>query len=297
MKLGFLTPYSEDIVAFASNNGFECLELSGPPAEWLGDSDAARMAREEARECLDVYGVEVASFLIGFPSIRTPETEMPAALERLGQVFDVCKEMDGAVATGAGPMGYDPTKSLEENVEMYKAVYTLVGELAAEKDVKIGFENWPGGRGPYGEGGNLAVTPRAWEMMFEAVPCENIGLEFDPSHLMWQWIEPLEILDRFISRIHMVHAKDTQIYRERLNMSGVYPDGRAGWWRYRLPGFASFDWEALFRRLYELGYEGNVVIEHEDGTFSGDRRLEGFRLSGNYLHRCMYTNRCCCGSC
>lgn len=284
MKLGILTGYSEEIVKFAGDDpSFECLEISGPPAEWIGDTDEACAAREKAKALLEENGLVVASFLSGWPSIRTSKDELEGQLERLSKVMDVCIDMDGAVLTGAGPMGYDASISLEENVKRYKEVYSPVAELAAEKGVKIGFENWPGGM-PYGDGGSLAVTPAAWELMFDAVKSDQIGLEFDPSHLIWQGIDPLLALKEFVDKVNMVHGKDTEIFKDRLNKTGAF---YRGWWRYRLPGFAEFDWEKFFVILHEKGYDGNAVIEHEDPVFSGDRRLEGFHRCGKFLSKCI----------
>ena len=120
--------------------------------------------------------------------------------------------------------------------------------------------------------------------MLEAVPSKQIGLEFDPSHFIWQGIDSFRAAREFISRIHIIHAKDTQIYDERVAWGGTF--GR-GWWRYRLPGFAKFDWHGFFALMYELGFDGSVVIEHEDDSFSGDRRNLGFLLSGDYLKKAL----------
>ena len=286
MKLGFLTGYSIEMVDFAGNDpSFECLEISGPPKEWIGDTGAAHSAREQAKRLIAGRDLSVASFLIGWPSIRTPKDELPAQLEHLGKIMDVCKAMDDAIITGAGPMGYDPTVSLADNVTRYKEVYSPIADLAEKKRVKLAFENWPGGRGPFGEGGNLAVTPEAWGLMFDAVPSKQIGLEFDPSHLIWQWIDVFAALEEFADRVYVLHAKDTEIFESRVRRSGVFR--RGGWWRYRLPGFANFDWKRLFARLHERGFDGPVIIEHEDPVFDGDRRLEGFHRCGVFLKGCI----------
>jgi len=196
-------------------------------------------------------------------------------------IMDVCKDLGGAVYTGAGPSGYDTSKSLQDNVSIYKEVYSHVAELAEQKGVKVAFENWPGGK-PFGEGANLPITPYAWELMFNALPSDYIGLEFDPSHLMWQWIDPYKAVRDFAKHIFMVHLKDTQIFYDRLAKVGNHG---SGWWTYRLPGFGELNWHKFFTVLYEFGYKGNMVIEHEDPIFSGDRRNEGFIIGGNYLRK------------
>ena len=279
MKLGFLTGYSDDIVKFAGEGPFDCLEISGPPGEWVGDSDAACTAREKAKSVLDANGIVVASFMMGWPSIRSTADELKEQLEQLAAVMDVANFMGDVVLTGAGPRGFDPSKNLKENAAMFKEVYTPVDELATEKGVKIGFENWPAGR-PLSDNASLAATPESWEAMFEAVDSEFIGLEFDPSHLMWQWVDPYEAARKFAAKINMVHLKDTEINEERLSFVGTQG---GGWWRYRLPGYGRLDWEKFLGLLKELGYTGNAVIEHEDPVFSGERHREGLMVSGTYL--------------
>jgi len=280
MKLGFLTPFSEEIVKFASEGPFDCLEVN-IPQEWVGDTDEACKAREEAKAILKKYDIFIASIMAPMLSLRTPKEEMDEQLKKVADIMDVCNDMGGAVYTGAGPSGYDISKRLPENVEIYKEVYTPVGELAAEKGVQIAFENWPGRRA-FGDGANLPITPQAWEMMFSALPAEFIGLEFDPSHLMWQDIDPYQAAKDFADHIFMVHLKDTEIFYDRLRRVGNHA---RGWWTYRLPGFGELDWHEFFTILYEAGYTGDMVIEHEDPVFSGDRRMEGFLLCGNFLRK------------
>jgi sugar phosphate isomerase/epimerase len=277
MKLGFLTPFSEDALKLARQGPFACLEVGGAAA-WLDRPEQ----RKEALSLLDRYGLFVASFMVLGPSIRTTKEEMPGQVARMGALMDMANEFGGAVLTGAAPMGYDPSKTLADNVALFREVYSPMADLAEKKGARLAFENWPGGRGPYGEGGNLTVTPQSIAMMLEAVPSQTVGLEFDPSHFIWQGIDAMAAAREFAGRIHIIHAKDTQMYPERIAWGGTW--GR-GWWRYRLPGFAAFDWHAFFALLYELGFDGNVVIEHEDDSFRDDRRALGFLLSGNYLKK------------
>jgi len=280
MKLGFLESYSEANVKLASDGPFDCLEIRAP-RELLGDTDEAHKAREEAKKLLKESNVFIASIMASMPSLRMSKEEMKGQLENMAAVMDLCVDMGGAVYTGAGPSGYDISKSLADNVATYKEVYSPVGELAAEKGVQVAFENWPGRRA-FGDGANLPITPQAWELMFEALPAEFIGLEFDPSHLMWQWIDPYQAAKDFMDHIFMVHLKDTEIFYERLERVGNHA---RGWWTYRLPGFGELDWHRFFCILYEAGYTGNMVIEHEDPIFSGDRRNEGFLLCGSFLRK------------
>ena len=285
MKLGFLTRYSEEMVKFAGDEeSFECLEIFGPPEEWIGNSAKAKSSRNKAKTLLDENDLTIASFLyVNFPQLQVSRGDLSKQLKRLDQLMDACNEMGVAVVTGPGPMGYDRSISLEENVPRYKKVYSNVAKVAEDSGVKIAFENWPGA-GPFAEGASLSITPEAWGLMFDAVPSKQIGLEFDPSHLLWQWIDPFAAFDEFCDRVYVLHAKDTEIFEECVKRSGVFGKG---WWRYRLPGFAKFDWRRLFAMAHERGYEDAVIIEHEDPVFDDDRRLEGFHRCGQFLKGCI----------
>jgi sugar phosphate isomerase/epimerase len=285
MKLGFLTRYSEEMVEFAGDDeSFECLEIFGPPEEWIGNSAKAKSSRNKAKTLLDENDLTIASFLyVNFPQLQVSRGDLSKQLKRLDQLMDACNEMGVAVVTGPGPMGYDRSISLEENVARYKKVYSNVAKVAEDSGVKIAFENWPGA-GPFAEGASLSITPEAWGLMFDAVPSKQIGLEFDPSHLLWQWIDPFAAFDEFCDRVYVLHAKDTEIFEECVKRSGVFGKG---WWRYRLPGFAKFDWRRLFAMAHERGYEDAVIIEHEDPVFDDDRRLEGFHRCGQFLKGCI----------
>jgi len=293
MKLGFLTDYNQEIVNFAGiDPSFNCLEISGPPMEWIGDSDQAQDARLSALNLLSKNGLTISSFLIQWPSIRTRKSNLMDELDRMKQIMDVCKIMDNAIMAGAGPLGYDPEISLEDNVGRYKEVYSPIADLAEKRGIKVAFENWPGDRGvgPFGDGASLAVTPETWGLMFEAVPSPVMGLELDPSHLIWQKIDPHLALDEFAERVHIIHAKDTEIFDGRIKRDGIFRRSSRGWghWgRYRLPGFAHFDWQKLFIMCYERQIECPIIIEHEDQVYSGERRLEGLSQSGKFLRNCL----------
>ena len=106
IKLGFLTDYNQEIVKFAGiDPSFNCLEISGPPMEWIGDNDQAQDARLSALNLLSKNGLTISSFLIQWPSIRTRKSNLMDELDRMKQIMDVCKIMDNAIMAGAGPLG------------------------------------------------------------------------------------------------------------------------------------------------------------------------------------------------
>jgi sugar phosphate isomerase/epimerase len=127
---------------------------------------------------------------------------------------------------------------------------------------------------------NFAYTPAVWEQMFELVDSPVLGLEFDPSHLVWQGIDWEQALKRCAKRVHHAHAKDTEIHRDRLERDGFFS---TGWWRYRLPGYGCIDWHRFTSMLKEEGFEGALSVEHEDPVFTGERWNEGLEKAHDYL--------------
>jgi sugar phosphate isomerase/epimerase len=138
-------------------------------------------------------------------------------------------------------------------------------------------DEWPGGN-------NLAYSPALWRRMFEMVPAENFGLNFDPSHLIWQFIDVGRAVRDFAPRIFHVHAKDMEIDRDGLYEQGVMSLGM-GWQVPRLPGLGEVRWDRFIAALYRSGYDGFISIEHEDRAFEGDLELvrRGFLLARNAL--------------
>ena len=286
MKIGFLVrePHTfETAVTFASENKFDCLEVRLPD-EMLGEADSAHEAREKAKKLLSEKGIYIASIFSSLPKLDTPSGEMDEIIKKMSDIMDLCAAMGGAIITGVGPGGFDTSKSLEENVALYKQVYAPLSELASDKEIRIAIENWPGSR-PFGPGQNLPCTPQAWKMMFDALPSDSIGLEIDPSHLMWQWIDPYLAVREFAERLFIIHLKDTEIFYDELKRNGNHS---RKWWRYRLPGFGELDWFKFFAELHATGFSDSLIIEHEDPVFSDDRVIEGFQLSGNFLRAVMF---------
>ena len=122
---------------------------------------------------------------------------------------------------------------------------------------------------------NLAYSPEIWDEMFRIIPAENFGLEIDPAHMVWQGIDYIKAIHDFGPRIFHAHAKDTEIIPEILARCGIYGllfDKREsfghGWWRGRAPGWGNVDWKKFITALLDVGYKGNVDIEHEDQVFA-----------------------------
>ena len=170
-------------------------------------------------------------------------------------------------------IGRHPGRSVAENLRDAEKVFAPLVDRAGEKGVKLIIENCVmEGWHPDGYPGNLAYSPELWEWMFDL----GLYLNYDPSHLVWMGIDPVEALRPYVGKVAHAQAKDIQTFPERRNRYG-YP-GRAvlradpwdvGWWRYRVPGLGEVDWRAVVDTLYEGGFDGVLSIEHEDPVWGG----------------------------
>ncbi len=170
------------------------------------------------------------------------------------------------------PIKYDPEACVEIVAETFKEIV----ELAEKNDVKICFENCP-------LMGNIAITPYMWQALFARLGSNKVGLAFDPSHLVWQFVDPYSAIKNFGDRIFHVHGKDCEIDRDRLAKVGILHNfsnmkGHVGvgenalekmWWRYRLVGLGELNWSKIVANLQEVGYDGTISIEHEDPVWEG----------------------------
>jgi sugar phosphate isomerase/epimerase len=198
-------------------------------------------------------------------------TQDPKPADRIRKTIEVAKIVGTTVVTVNAwvPKGLKG----EERFQYYGKVWAEVAKMAEDAGVRVGIENCPHG------GANLGSSPAAFRRMFELVPSRAIGLEFDPSHYIFQFMDYLLAIREFGDRIYAFHAKDTEIMRDRLNSSGIYGQD---WWRFRMPGCGDVDWGAVFVALSDVKYDGDIIIEHEDPTCDGD---EGLRRGYEFLRQ------------
>ncbi len=167
-------------------------------------------------------------------------------------------------------IGRDWTKSVDENWPRFLRVWKPLVQYAEDHDVRIGIENcpmlftndeWPGGK-------NLATSPAIWRRMFEDIPSRNLGLNYDPSHMVWQHMDYLKPLWEFKDRIFHIHAKDVRLDRERLDDVGILATPLQ-FHTPKLPGLGEIDWGRFCSVLGDIGYAGPVCVEVEDRAYEG----------------------------
>ncbi len=297
MKLGLMTAAFptltlEQVAEWSAANGFEALEIAAWPAasgerrRYAGVShiDVDRLDERAVRELLDRYQLAISSLAYYPNHLDGDAATRQAAHDHLRNVILAAQRLGvGVVGTF---IGRDQRRSVTENLADFRKVWPPLIRFASEHGIKIAIENcpmifsedeWPGGK-------NLAYSPALWRQMFEAIPDPNFGLNLDPSHLVWQFIDYERAVREFAGRILHVHAKDMAIDRDGLFEQGVMSLGM-GWQIPKLPGLGEIHWDRFISALYGIGYDGAVSVEHEDRKFEGDVELvkKGFVLARNTL--------------
>ncbi len=304
MKLGLMSAALPrltlpELAAWAASNGFEMLEIAcWPPGKadrrYAGVThiDVTDLDTSKAKQILTTVkenGLEISS-LGYYPNPLHPDpNHREMVIEHLKKVI-IAAELLNVPIVGTF-IGRDKNKNLEENWVEFEKVWPPIVKFAGDHNVKIAIENcpmifsndeWPGGD-------NMAISPSIWRKMFEIIPAENFGLNLDPSHLVWQFIDINRAVYDFKGRIFHVHAKDLRIDREQLYQNGVMSLGM-GWQIPRLPGLGDVNWGQFISALYGVGYDYVISIEHEDRAFEKTEDLvkRGFLIARDvlkpYLH-------------
>ncbi len=270
MKIGFCSQFTEEHINFAASESFDYMELEGSTA-WSQLMQATDKQIEDRLALLNSTSVRVSGCIHAANFLSPDAAVAKAARDEFDRLLDFCGMFGADVLSTS--TGRDHSLSLEDNIKKIADIFGPMLEDARKRGVKLAFENCPGH-------GQLATTPFNWERIFAAIDAPDLGLEFDPSHLVWQGVDYLAAASEFKHKIIRVHAKDTQVYEDKLDRCGIYGEG---WWTYRLPGYGSVDWHAFFQILREAAYDGPVLIEHEDPYFGGDRHWEGLRIGKRFL--------------
>ncbi len=299
MKLGLLTaPFPDtelnDVAEWAAGNGFGALEVccwpvsEGASRRYAGTTHIVvdGLTQDRADEIngeLAQRGVEISG-LGYYPNPLHPDPDHREMVQgHLRKVITAAGMLGVPVVNTF--IGADGAKTQSDNWQAAKQVWPSLIAHAEDAGVKIAIENcpmifsydeWPSGH-------NLAYSPSIWREMFDEFG-ENIGLNLDPSHLVWQMIDIETVIEEFGSRLFHIHAKDLEIDWAGLYDHGILSAG-IGWQVPRLPGLGDVDWQTFFSSLYRVGYDGVICVEHEDRQWEGSDDLikRGFLLARNVL--------------
>ncbi len=300
MKLGLLTACFPtlslaDIADFAATTGFQRLEVAVWPrtggrdfeASHLPVTDFGEAEAEHTREILESTGLEISA-LAYYENNLHADPDLRAGYHAHLRSAILTAERLGVANVGTF-VGRNVTRSMRENMREAERVFPELVDLAGEHGVQLMIENCVmEGWHPDGYPGNIAYSPELWEWMFSL----GLKLNWDPSHLVWIGIDPLETIAPYASQIAHVQAKDIEVFPDRRNRYGSFglvdkgdDPWATGWWRYRVPGRGSIDWMRVLDRLHEAGFEGTVSVEHEDPLWGGDveRTKKGVRIAYDTL--------------
>ena len=301
MKLGFVTAILhdltlEEVMTFASENDYDCIEVMCWPVgkaerryagvTHIDVNDLTQAKIEDIKALQNDLGVEISG-LGYYPNPLTPDPdEATQASEHIKKVIEGAEKLGISVVNSF--IGRDWKKSVDENWPRFLEVWKPIIEHAEKHNIRVGIENcpmsftadeWPGGK-------NLAGSPAIWRRMFDDIPSDHFGLNFDPSHFIWQHMDYLKAIREFAPKFFHAHAKDVRIDVERRDQVGImgFP---LEYHTPKIPGMGDVDWGQFFSALTDSGYDGAVCVEVEDRSFEGtlDRRKKSLIQSKNYLRQ------------
>lgn len=301
MKLGVVSAIYdgfsfEEMIDSASSIGYECVEVACWPQgkaerRYAGvfHIDVDNTSPEYIAYVKDYCknkNIEISS-LAFYPNTMDGDIEKRnASIAHLKKVINMSALLGVNMVTTF--IGRDQTKTVEENLEIFKEVWPPIIKLAEEKGVKVAIENcpmlfgadqWPGGQ-------NLFTTPALWRKMFELLPSDNFGINYDPSHFIWQHIDYIKPIYEFKDKIFHVHYKDIKMYPDKLNDVGImaYP---LQYMSPKLPGLGDVDWGKYVSALTDIGFDGPTCVEVEDKAFESSREkiLDSVKLSYRYMRQ------------
>ena len=303
MKMGLVTAILdgwtfEEMVDTVSQMGFQCVEVACWPQgkaerRYAGVShiDVARVVEDEdyARYVLNYCrerNVEISS-LAFYPNTMDADLEKRAAnISHLRKVIAASARLGVNMVTTF--VGRDQTKTVEENIELFRQIWPELVAYAEDLGVKIAIENCPMlfGRDQWPGGQNLMTTPAIWRKLFAIIDSPCFGINYDPSHFIWQQMDYIKPLYEFRDKIFHVHFKDIKLYRDKLDECGVmaYP---LDYMSPKLPGYGDVNWGKYVSALTDIGFDGYACVEVEDKAFESSREkiLDSVRISKRYLEQ------------
>jgi sugar phosphate isomerase/epimerase len=301
MKLGFVSAILADqtfkkVISFAAQAGYRCVEIMCWPVgkaerRYAGVThiDVTNLSKKKVDEIQKILKQKDVSIsgLGYYPNILEDNKKNS---ERY--IAHLKKVIDGANLLGLDIVntfiGRDHKSSIEDNFKRFKKVWPGIIKYAEKKKVRVCIENcpmffsddeWPGGK-------NLASSPAIWRRMFKEIPSANFGLNYDPSHLVWQFMDYISPIYEFKDRIFHAHIKDAKLRRDKLNDVGILATPLS-FHSPKLPGLGDVDWGKYFSALTDIGYKGATCVEVEDRSYEGSLQMRKQSLiqSREYLRQ------------
>lgn len=298
MKLGLMTAILghmnfEEVVSYVSEVGYECIEVACWPQgkaerRYAGVShiDVDQVDVEKTHQLLEEYQIEISA-LAYYPNTMDPDLETrEVSIKHLKKVIKAAQQLGVELVTTF--VGRDPKKTVDENFELFKEIWPPIIEFAKEHKVKIAIENcpmwfsddeWPGGK-------NIMTTPANWRRAFEIIDSDHFGINYDPSHFVWQMIDYVKPLYEFKDKIFHVHFKDIKLHVDKLNDVGVMANPLE-YMAPKIPGLGDVNWGQYISALNDIGFKGYACVEVEDRSFeeTNERIEASCEIAYRYLRQ------------
>jgi sugar phosphate isomerase/epimerase len=286
----------ENVIKFAAEHRFKCVEIMCWPLgkaerRYAGvthiDVDTLDDKRVKSiKAVLKKYDIYISGLGYYPNPLISDRQQADFFIDHIQKVIRAAARLDIPVVNTF--IGRDYTKSLSDNFTLFKDRWAGIIKTAEAHNVKIGIENcpmyftqdeWPGGK-------NLATHPAIWQKMFETFPTPLFGLNYDPSHMIWQQMNAIRPIYEFKDRLHHIHLKDAKLYPEKLDQVGIMAHPLE-YHSPKLPGLGDVNWRNFFTALTDVRYRGAVCIEVEDKAYEGNPQdiHTAILTSRNYLRQ------------
>ena len=299
MQLGFVTAILpelslQELMELAADIGYSCIEVMCWPVgaaerRYAGVThlDVTSFDSKDVdavHQLIRRTGVTISGLGYYPNPLRPDKEESRSAVAHIYKLIEAASKLD--IQQVNSFVGRDWHKSVEDNWPLFLDTWKPIFDFAESKNVRIGIENcpmyftadeWPGGK-------NLKTTPAIWRKMYKDIPSKSFGLNFDPSHFIWQKMDYIRPVIEFSDKLFHIHAKDAVLDLDRLKEVGVLAHPNE-YHTPKIPGKGDVDWLKFFDALKTVGYDGAVCVEVEDRSYEGSlaMRKESLRDSFNYL--------------
>ncbi len=271
-----------DYISAILPHGFECFQINF--WQTLGDVDLAKLAAQIHR-VLEGHDAAISSLAIFGNPLENGDIDRKT-LHAWEQLIDHAHDFGTDLVCGFAGRLRD--KPVEESIPRFKEVFGSLAERAAGCNVRLAFENCSMGGTWMSGDWNIAVSPEAWEMMFDAIPDAHLGLEWEPCHQLVQLIDPISQLRKWAPRVFHVHGKDASVYDDVIREKGIY--GSQTFAHHRHPGFGDSNWRDIISILRAAGFKGCIDIEGwHDPVYRDELEMTGQVSALEYLKRCRGT--------
>ena len=266
----------EEVLEFASVNDFRCVEIMCWPVgqaerryagvthidvDRIDESATARIRKLVRSKQIYISGLGY------YPNPLDPDDARAAFhVDHIKKVIRAAAALEIPVVNTF--IGRNPALSINDNLRLFEETWPEIIQEAENHQIKVAIENcpmlftadeWPGGK-------NLAISPQVWDQMFEIIPSDHFGLNYDPSHLVWMQMDEVAPIYDYKNKLFHIHLKDVKVYRDKLNRVGIMAHPLE-YHSPKIPGLGDVRWRDFFSALTSVGYRGPVCIEVEDKAF------------------------------